>query len=89
MNAVVSVIGKDCVGILAFVSNKCANSNANILEVSQSVLKEYFAMIMLVNIDSINCEFVDFVKDLEINGKNEGLDIHVMHEDIFNAMHKI
>ena len=89
MNAVVSVIGKDCVGILAFVSNKCASSNANILEVSQSVLKEYFAMIMLVNIDSINCEFVDFVKDLEINGKNEGLDIHVMHEDIFNAMHKI
>lgn len=89
MNAVVSVIGKDCVGILAFVSNKCANSNANILEVSQSVLKEYFAMIMLVNIDSINCEFVDFVKDLESNGKNEGLDIHVMHEDIFNAMHKI
>lgn len=89
MNAVISVIGKDCVGILAFVSNKCSEANANILEVSQSVLKEYFAMIMLVNIDNLKCEFVDFVSELESKGKDEGLDIHVMHEDIFNAMHKI
>ena len=89
MNAVISVIGKDCVGILAYVSNECAKSNANILEVSQSVLKDYFAMIMVVNIDALNVEFTKFVDAIEENGEKKGLEIHVMHEDIFNAMHKI
>jgi UPF0237 protein HMPREF0863_02205 len=89
MNAVISVIGKDCVGILAYVSDECAKANANILDVSQSVLKDYFAMIMVVNIDSLNVDFTKFVGTIEGNGKKKGLEIHVMHEDIFNAMHKI
>jgi len=89
MNAVISVIGKDCVGILAYVSDECAKANANILDVSQSVLKDYFAMIMVVNIDSLNFDFTKFVGTIEENGKKKGLEIHVMHEDIFNAMHKI
>lgn len=89
MNAVISVIGKDCVGILAYVSDECAKANANILDVSQSVLKDYFAMIMVVNIDSLNVDFTKFVGTIEKNGKKKGLEIHVMHEDIFNAMHKI
>lgn len=89
MNAVISVIGKDCVGILAYVSDECAKANANILDVSQSVLKDYFAMIMVVNIDSLNVDFIKFVGTIEENGKKKGLEIHVMHEDIFNAMHKI
>lgn len=89
MNAVISVIGKDCVGILAYVSDECAKVNANILDVSQSVLKDYFAMIMVVNIDSLNVDFTKFVGTIEENGKKKGLEIHVMHEDIFNAMHKI
>lgn len=89
MNAVISVIGKDCVGILAYVSDECAKANANILDVSQSVLKDYFAMIMVVNIDSLNVDFTKFVGTIEENGKKKGLEIHVMHENIFNAMHKI
>lgn len=89
MNAVISVIGKDCVGILAYVSDECAKGNANILDVSQSVLKDYFAMIMVVNIDFLNVDFTKFVGTIEENGKKKGLEIHVMHEDIFNAMHKI
>lgn len=89
MNAVISVIGKDCVGILAYDSDECAKANANILDVSQSVLKDYFAMIMVVNIDSLNVDFTKFVGTIEENGKKKGLEIHVMHEDIFNAMHKI
>lgn len=89
MNAVISVIGKDCVGILAYASDECAKANANILDVSQSVLKDYFAMIMVVNIDSLNVDFTKFVGTIEENGKKKGLEIHVMHEDIFNAMHKI
>ena len=89
MNAVISVVGKDCVGILAYVSNKCQDTNANIIEVSQTILKDYFAMIMVCNVDNINKSFVEFVDELENEGKTRGLEIHVMHEDIFNSMHKI
>ena len=74
---------------MAYVSDECAKANANILDVSQSVLKDYFAMIMVVNIDSLNVDFTKFVGTIEENGKKKGLEIHVMHEDIFNAMHKI
>ena len=89
MNAVISVIGKDRVGILAFATNKCQACNANIIEVSQTILNEYFAMIMIVNIDKLNLEFVEFVDEFEKEGSKIGLEIHVMHEDIFNSMHKI
>lgn len=89
MNAVISVVGNDKVGILAYVSSKCMESNANVIDVSQTVLNEYFVMIMVVSIDKLNCEFTSFVDMLENEGKEKGLDIHVMHEDIFNSMHKI
>lgn len=87
--AIITVIGKDMVGILSKVSGICAESNANVIEVTQSVLQELFAMIMLVEIDSINCEFTDFSQRFSDEGKKMGLEIHVMHEDIFNSMHRI
>lgn len=89
MNAVISVVGKDHVGILAYVSNKCLDANANIIEVSQTILKDYFAMIMVVDVEKLKKDFVDFVDELETSGQEKGLEIHVMHEDIFNSMHKI
>ena len=89
MNAVVSVIGKDRVGILARVSTDCANANANVLEVTQTLLRDTFAMTMLVDIDHISMELSDFVTHMEQVGKEMGLVIHVMHEDIFNSMHRI
>ena len=89
MNAVIAVIGKDSVGILAKVSDVCMKQNANIVEVSQTVLKDYFAMIMVVNIDNLNCEFTNFSDAFEDVKKEKNLEIHIMHEDIFNAMHKI
>lgn len=89
MNAIVSVVGKDTVGILASVSCKCAEYQANVNDVSQTVIDEYFAMFMFVNIDKLTIEFNDFVDELVQLGKNKGLEIHVMHEDIFNLMHKI
>ena len=89
MNAVVSVIGKDRVGILARVSAECANANANVLEVTQTLLRDTFAMTMLVDIDHISMELSDFVTHMEQVGKEMGLVIHVMHEDIFNSMHRI
>ena len=89
MNAVLSVVGKDTVGILASVSMKCAEYNANVIDVSQTVINEYFAMFMFINIDNLTIEFNDLVDELTELGKTKNLEIHVMHEDIFNLMHKI
>ncbi len=89
MKAVVTVIGKDTVGIIASVSAECAKYSVNIIDITQSVLKDYFAMIMLVDINTISTDFSDFSEKLASLGREKGLDIRVMHEDIFNAMHKI
>lgn len=87
MRAVVTVIGKDMVGILAKVSTTCAEANANVIEVTQSVLQEFFAMVMLIDINEMNCELGELQVRLKENVK--GMTIHVMHEDIFNSMHRI
>ena len=89
MNAIISVVGKDQVGILSFVSSKCSIRKANIVEVSQTIVDKYFTMFMVVNIDSLTVDFNDFVDELINEGKKENLNIHVMHEDIFNLMHRI
>jgi len=89
MKAVITVTGKDTVGIIADVSAVCSKHNANIVEITQSVLSEYFAMIMLTDIQNLNIEFSKFVDVLKELGKGKGLAIHVMHEDIFNTMHHI
>ena len=89
MKAVITVTGKDSVGIIAKVSSECAKYDANIVDISQSVLSEYFAMIMLADIDKLNVPFSDFVDLLSSLGRENGLSINVMHEDIFNTMHHI
>lgn len=87
MKAVITVIGRDMVGILAKVSTTCAEANANVIEVTQSVLQEYFAMVMLIDISAMNCELEQLKERLIENV--EGMRIHVMHENIFNSMHRI
>ncbi len=89
MKAVITVTGKDTVGIIADVANVCATHSANILDITQSVLGEYFAMIMLADIDNLKIGFSDFVDLLSALGKEKNLVIHTMHEDIFNTMHHI
>lgn len=89
MKAVVTVTGKDSVGIIAKVSALCAEYNANIIDITQSVLSEYFAMIMLVEIDELKVPFADFADNMAATGRETGLDIRAMHEDIFNTMHHI
>ncbi len=89
MKAVISVTGKDGVGIVAKVSAKCAECGANIIDISQTVLDGYFAMIMLAEVSGINMDFGDFVDHMAEAGKESGLQINTMHEDIFNSMHKI
>ena len=89
MKAVVTVIGKDNVGIIAEISTECAKHGVNIVDITQSVLRDYFAMIMLVEIENMNATLKDFQLALDTVGKEKGLDIRVMHEDIFNSMHRI
>ena len=87
MKAVITVVGKDMVGILARVSAACAEMNANVLEVTQSILDGYFCMVMVVDISKVD----DGVEGLARKLKSEVPDmvVHVMHEDIFNSMHRI
>lgn len=89
MKAVLTVVGKDAVGILAKVSNGCAECNVNVLEVSQSVLSNMFCMIMICDITNITCDFGVFADKMKLLGENMGMSIHTMHEDIFNSMHSI
>ena len=89
MKAVLTVVGKDCVGILAKVSTKCADYDINIIEVSQSVLQDMFCMIMLTDISKMKGALGDFSDDIAKMGKEMGMEIRVMHEDIFNSMHRI
>ncbi|MBE6662603.1 MAG: ACT domain-containing protein [Ruminococcaceae bacterium] len=89
MKAVVTVIGKDSMGIIAAVSTECANFGGNIVDISQSVMREYFAMIMLVDISGLTVPFASFAETMKKLGEDKGLNIHAMHEDIFNSMHRI
>ena len=89
MKAVITVIGKDMVGILAKVSTVCAEKGINVIEVTQSILQDMFAMIMLVDITGMNKDFAEMVDRMNALGSELGLSIHTMHEDIFNSMHSV
>lgn len=89
MRAVITVIGKDMVGILAGVSNICSDHKVNIIEVTQSIMQDMFAMIMMVDISNANIPFADLRDEMSEFGKKNALSVHIMHEDIFNSMHRI
>ena len=87
MRAIITVIGKDTVGILAKTTNVVAKLNGNVAEVSQTILQGFFTMIMVIEIDQMDASLDEMKKLLEDDLPT--MDIHVMHEDIFNAMHRI
>ena len=89
MKAVITVTGKDTLGIIADVSALCSKYGANIVDISQSVMRDYFAMIMLVDITGLDMPFTEFVDKMTAHGNEKGLVIQTMHEDIFNSMHRI
>ena len=89
MKAVITVVGKDTVGILAKVSALCAECGANIIDVSQTVMQDMFCMIMLCETNALTTPFSAFVDKAENLGTENNLKIHVMHEDLFNSMHRI
>ena len=89
MKAIVTVIGKDKKGIIAKVSTKLADNDVNIEDISQTIMQEFFTMVMLVDFSSSKLEFTTLVEEMKTLGKETGVDIYVQHEDIFNSMHKI
>ncbi len=89
MKAIVTVIGRDRVGIIAAVCALLSEKNVNVLDISQTVLQEYFTMIMLVDAKESDLPFADLAELLKKEGEAKGLSIRIQREDIFNAMHRI
>ena len=89
MKAIVTVIGKDRVGIIARVSNALAKNRVNIMDISQTILQDYFAMIMLVDLTEMTISFSDLSEKLSEEGKAIGVQIKIQREEVFKAMHQI
>lgn len=89
MRAIVTVVGKDKVGIIAGVCSVLADNGVNILDISQTVLQEYFTMMMLVDTATSSMPFSELSNALETKGEELSLSIRLQREDIFNAMHRV
>jgi len=89
MKAILTIIGKDKVGIISTVSTLLANWNVNILDINQTVMREYFTMIMLVDLEKLTTEFSDLQNELTKKGSEIQMDIKIQREDIFDKMYEI
>ena len=89
MKATVSVFAKNCKGITAYVTTLLAKNEINILDISQTLMQEYFAMIMLVDLTDCPLPFDQLARQLKEKGAERTLDIHIQRQDIFEAMHRI
>ena len=89
MRAVITVLGKDRVGIIAGISAILADCNINILDLHQTIMQDVFTMIMLVDISGSTVSFADLADKLEQKGIELGLSVKIQHEDIFSSMHRI
>ena len=89
MKAVVTVVGKDTVGIIANVCTELAGCNVNVLDISQTVMQGYFTMMMVVDVSGANCPMAELAQKLDEKGKEMGLSIRLQREEIFKAMHRV
>lgn len=89
MNAIVTVVGKDRVGIIAAVCNKLSARNVNVLDISQTILNNSFTMVMSIDVEKANVPFAQLQKDLTELGEEMNLSIHIQRQEIFDAMHTI
>lgn len=89
MKAVVTVVGKDRVGIIAQVCTQLAEFNVNVLDISQTVMQGYFTMMMVVDVAAANVPLAQLAKELEEKGKQMSLSIRLQRQDIFDAMHRV
>jgi ACT domain-containing protein len=87
--AIITVLGHDQIGIIAWVSARLAENSVNILDISQTILNDFFTMIMVVDLNPANIELIALSNMLEAEGRNKGLQVKVQHEDIFAFMHRI
>ena len=86
---IITVVGKDTVGIIGRVCTYLAENNVNILDISQTIVQGYFNMMMITDTNSSKKEFGDLAKALEQLGEEIGVSIRCQHEDIFNKLHRI
>ena len=89
MKAIVTVVGKDRVGIIAGVCTQLASYNVNVLDISQTVMQGYFTMMMAVDVSAATMPLAQLSKELEAKGKEMNLSIRLQREDIFEAMHRV
>lgn len=89
MKAIVTVVGKDQVGIIAGVCNTLADCRINVLDISQTIMEGYFAMMMVVDLAACKAPFDELRTILKEYGEGRGLSIRIQREDIFDAMHKL
>lgn len=89
MKAIITVIGKDKIGIISGISSILAENKVNILDITQTVMQDYFTMIMLVDLSKMAPSFSELKEMLDEQGKHLGLSVRIQHEDIFNSMHQI
>jgi len=89
MKAIVTVVGKDRVGIIADVCVQLASFNINVLDISQTVMQGYFTMMMAVDVSGCNMPLAELAKVMEEKGREMNLSIRVQREDIFEAMHRV
>lgn len=89
MRAIITVIGKDTKGIIAAVSGYLASANINILDISQTIMQEYFTMVMLVDLKDAADDFKKISEDLDKVGEKLSVTVRIQHEDIFNSMHRV
>lgn len=87
--AVITVIGKDQVGIIAGITAVLANRGVNILDISQTILDQFFTMITVVDLEDCSISLPELKKELEAKGRELGMDVRTQHEDVFNYMHRI
>ena len=89
MKAIVTVVGKDTVGIIASVCVELAKYNVNVLDISQTVMQGYFTMMMVVEVSQSTLPVAELAKAMEDKGKEMELSIRLQREDIFEAMHRV
>lgn len=89
MKAIVTVIAKDRVGIMATISSIMASNGINILDISQTIMQDYFTMVMLVDLKECELPFAEVAALLKQTGEELKLNIRIQREDIFDAMHRI
>lgn len=89
MRAIITVIGKDKVGIVAGITTELAKYNMNIIDINQTIMEEFFTMILIVDLSKVSQSFDEIKRALVLVGENLGVDVKIQREEIFNSMHTV